>query len=299
MAITIDNAYVESFERNIRMVAQQGESKLRGFVNEVQDNSEAHNWDILGAATARAKTAARMVSPAGGNGSGAVDSTDQLAFTRRKTLVATYDVGEVIEIEDPAQMLSDPNAPITRTLGSAIKRKFDDIIIAAATGTALDGDGSGVSFLSTQTVGSSATILTMDTLLETQQLFLENDVDPDEEKVLIISPVQYRTLMNIEELTSSDYMSLKALATGYLPNFLGFHHIVLSNRLTAPASGQIACVAFTRDAIGLHVAKDITARVAERPDMSFAWQFYATMSAGAVRVEDKKVIKIHLKNAQS
>jgi hypothetical protein len=33
--------------------------------------------------------------------------------------------------------------------------------------------------------------------------------------------------------------------------------------------------------------------------MSFAYQFYATMSAGAVRVEDKKIIKIHLKNAQS
>lgn len=299
MAISIDNAYVEAFERNVRLVAQQGESKLRGFVAEVQNSSESHNWDRLGSAVARAKTAARMVSPGGGNGSGAVNSTDQLAWTRRKTLAATYDAGEVIEIEDPCQMLADPNAPITMTLGNALKRKVDDVIIAAAGGAALDGDGNSVAYLSTQTIGTSATIITMDTLLEVNQTFLEADVDPDEEKVLVISPVQYRTLMNIEKLTSSDYMSLKALSSGYLPNFLGFNHVVLSNRLNVPASGQIECLAFTRDAIGLHIAKDITARVSERPDMSFAWQFYVTMTLGAVRVEDERVIKILLKNAQS
>lgn len=299
MAISIDNAYVQAFERNVRLLAQQGESKLRGYVTEVHSQSESHNWDRLGTATARAKSSARMASPAGGNGSGAVSSTDQLAWTRRKTLINKYDIGEVIEIEDPSEMLADPNAPIVTTLGNGMKRKIDDVIIAAATGNALDGDGNTVSWSSTQTIGSSATIISMDTLLEVQETFMEADVDPDEPKILVIGPKQVRTLMGIEKLTSADYQSLQALSTGYLPNFLGFNHIIVSNRLTAPDTGEIACLAFTRDAIGFHVAKDITARVAERSDMSFAWQFYASMAIAAVRVEDEKIIKIHLKDAQS
>lgn len=303
MAISIDNAYIETFQANVRMLAQQGDTLLRRFTTEVHNQSEAHNFDMLGQAAARAKTAARMVSPAGGSGSGAVDSTDQLAWTRRKTLIKTYDSGEVIEQEDPRQMLIDPNAPVTRALANAMKRKIDDVIISACNDAALNGDGDSVAYDTDQVVGGATTIIDLDLLLQVQELFLSNDIDPDEEKVLVISPTQYRTLMNIEKLTSADYQSLKSLATGYLPNFLGFHHIVLSNRLgnttTPPTAGQIYCLAFTRRGIGLHIAKDIWANVAPRPDMSFAWQFYTAMSIAATRIEDSHVVRIHLKDAQS
>ena len=239
-----------------------------------------------------------MASPAGGSGSGAVGSTAQLAWTRRKTLVKTYDIGEIIETEDPTQMMADPTAKITTTLGNGLKRKVDDVIIEAATGNALDGDGNNVALPASQIIGSATTIISMDTLVEVGQTFLESDVDPDEAKVLVISPVQYRTLMNIEKLTSADYQSLQALSSGYLPNFLGFSHVILSNRLTAPVAGQIYCLAFTQNAIGLHVSSDVKANVAPRPDMSFAWQFYAAMSLDAVRVEDERIVAIHLKDAQ-
>jgi len=299
MSITISNAYVQSFERNVRLVAQQGEAKLRNFVHEVMDNSKAHNWDVLGSADARSKTAARMVSPAGGDGSGAVGGTAGLAWTRRKSTIATYDAGEVIEHEDIAQMLADPNAPVTMALGNAMKRKVDDVIITAATAAAKNGDDTTTAFTSAQTVGNGTTVIDLDDLLAIQEIFLGNDVDVDEEKCLVIGPTQYRSLMSIEKITSADYQSLKALASGYLPNFLGFHHVILSNRLANPATGQINCLAFTTKAIGLHVAADISARVAERSDMSFAWQLYCAMSIGAVRIEDKKVVKLHLKDATS
>jgi len=299
MTISISNAYVESFERNIRLVAQQGEAKLRNFVTEVFDSSKAHNWDVLGSADARAKTSGRMVSPAGGNGSGAVGGTAGLAYTRRKTAASAYDAGEVIEQEDIAKMLADPMAPVTMALGNAMKRKVDDLIIAAATAAAKNGDDTTTAFTSAQTVGNGTTVIDLDDLLAVQEIFLGNDIDVDEEKCLVIGPTQYRSLMSIEKITSADYQSLKALAGGYLPNFLGFNHVILSNRLANPATGQINCIAFTKSAIGLHFAQDISARVSERADMSFAWQLYCNMVAGAVRIEDKGVVKLHLKDSTS
>lgn len=303
MAISIDNSYIQTFESNARLLTQQGDTILRKYVQEKHEQSESHNWDMLGSAEARAKSSARMASPAGGNTTGGVGTSGQLAWTRRKTTVATFDTGEQIEAQDPRQMMIDPNAPITRTLANALKRKMDDIIISACNDAATLGDGTTSALPAGQIVGGATTIIDLDLLLSVQELFLSNDVDPDEERVLVISPVQYRTLMNIEKLTSADYQQLKALSTGYLPNFLGFHHVVLSNRLgnttTPPTAGQIYCLAFTTRAIGLHIAQDLWARVSERPDMSYAWQFYMAMTMAAVRVEDTHVVRIHLKDAQS
>ena len=303
MAISIDDVYVETFEENIRIATQQGESKLRNFVEEVHNASESHKFDILGKAEARAKTSARMASPAGGNSTGGVGTTDGLDWTRRKSAPKTFDAGEQIEVEDPRQMMKDPSSKITKVLANAMKRKIDDIIISACNDPALDGAGNSVAFPTSQILGSATTIISTDLLLEANQLFLENDVDPDEQRVLVISPTQQRTLLNEEKITSADYQAVKALSGGYMPNILGFNHVILSNRLgqttTPPTAGQIYCLAFTTSAIGLHVPQDIWAKVAERPDMSFAWQFYTAMMMGAVRIEDEHVIRLHLKDAQS
>jgi hypothetical protein len=256
------------------------------------------NFDILGKAETREKTGARMVSPAGGNGSGAVGSTDGLAHTRRATFVKTYDSGEVIEVEDPCQMLADPNQPITKALGNTLKRSVDKIIINAASGAALDGGGSSVTLPTSQVIGDGSTIFTLQTVLEMKEILSLGDVDPDEAKVLVVSPKQVTTLLNDPKLTSSDYQKLQALTNGFLPNFLGFH-LIESNMLNVPTTGDLQCLAFTKSAIGLHIAKDIWAECAARPDMSFAWQFYAAMTMGAVRIQDEQVVVAHVLNANT
>jgi len=43
MAISIDNAYIETFQSNVRLLAQQGDTLLRRFTAEVHNQSEAHN----------------------------------------------------------------------------------------------------------------------------------------------------------------------------------------------------------------------------------------------------------------
>ena len=293
MAISISNAYIETFERNVRHLAQQSDSRLRRWVTERAEQSEKHNWDRLAASAAVEKTAARVATPMGGDQAGGVGNTDGLDWSRRVSIAQTFHTGEVYEAEDPVQMLIDPQSSITVNLAMNLRRAIDDIIIEAATGDAIDGDGNTVSFPVGQIIGDYTGEITLDTILEVGELFHANDVDPDEEKVWILGPKQWRKLLQLLEITSGDFMHGYPLSTGVLPNTAGFT-FVHSNRLNIPMADQIDNLAFTRKALGLHVPQDIRVRVAERADLSFAWQVYGVWTMGSVRTEDEHIVNIRL-----
>lgn len=285
MAITIDKVYIQTFERNVRHLAQQADTRLRRFVTEKATDGQKHNWERLGSGEASLKAAARVATP-----------TSDLPWSRRVSLAQTYHMGETVEQEDVVQMLIDPNSNVSAVIANGMKRKIDDILIAAATGTALNGDGTTSTFPAGQVVGDGTGVISIDNILEVQEKFYKNDIDPDESKVMVISPTVQRKLMSLMEVTSGDYQNSKALATGMLPNWMGFTWVV-SNRLLAPAAGQISCLAFTKRALGFQVNRDITAKVAEDPSLSFAWRIYAAMTMGAVRTEDEQIVHLRVKNA--
>jgi hypothetical protein len=293
MPITIPEAYVETFESIVRHLAQQKYSKLRDCVMEVNRQSESHNWDRLAASAARQKPNVRAQSPAGGSGSGAIDTTDGLTWSRRKTIITTWDWGEIVASEEALQMLIDPYSSVADNGAMAMKRAVDDIILTAATGPATIGDGTTVALPAGQILGNGTTSLSMDTLLAARRKFAENDIEPDEPLYLVISPNEQETLLGEEKVTSFDYQNQKMLSEGYIDNFLGFSKIIISNRLLdgiGVGSTSHFCLAFSPKAIGLHVAGDIRADAAPRPDMSFETQVYLQLDMDAVRVEDEHIV---------
>lgn len=286
MANTVSNVYVQTFETNLRYLAQQSEAKLRGKVQERSVNSEKHNWERLGTIEAADKTTRLASTP-----------VQDTPWSRRVSTPTTFHVGDAVEQEDPVQMLIDPNSSLTRELGMAMKRKIDDLIIAAATGGALDGQGVSQTFPAAQTVGDGTGEITFDFVTEVQELFMANDIDPSIPKCAVVGPKQVRKLMKLTEQTSADYVHREALqrlnSTGIAPNWLGFQW-VLSTRLNAPAVNELDLLFFTERAIGLQVNQDIRARVAEDPSVSFAWRVYANATMGAVRVEDEQIVRGHV-----
>ena len=293
MAITIQNAYIETFERNVRQLAQQSDARLRMCVTERAEQSEKHNWDRLAESAAVEKTAARVATPMGGDQAGGVGNTDQIPWTRRVSNAKTFHTGDVFEAEDPIQMLIDPQSAIAESLAMNMRRAIDDLLILEAIAAADDGAGGTVTFPVGQVVGDGSGEITLDFILEVGELFHANDVDPDLTKCWILGPKQWRKLMQLLEITSGDFMNSKPLASGILPNTAGFTFIH-SNRLNIPSADEIDNLVFTRKAIGMHVAQDIRVKVAERADLSFAWQVYASWTMGAVRVEDEHIVKAHL-----
>lgn len=126
---------------------------------------------------------------------------------------------------------------------------------------------------------------------------MQNNIDPDIPKCAIVGPTQVRKLMQLTEQTSADYVNRQALqqlnASGIVPNWMGFTWI-MSTLLLAPSAGELSCLFMTERAIGLQVNKDITARVAEDPSVSFAWRIYLHATMGATRVEDEQIVHLHV-----
>lgn len=288
MANTVSNVFVSTFERNVRHLAQQSRTKLRSTVQERGEESKDHNWERIGTIEATDKTGRLVPTP-----------VQDTPWSRRVSVPTTFHAGDSTEQEDPVQMIVDPNSNINRALANAMRRGIDDKIIAAATGDALDGDGTPVPFPASQKVGDGLSPISFDFVTEVQEKFMQNEIDPEVPKVAVVGPTQVRKLMQLTENTSSDYVQAQALQRyGIVPNWLGFTWIN-STRLLAPGVGEISCLFYTDMAMGLNVNRDITTRVAEDPSISFAWRLYTFATMGAVRVEDEHIVHGHLKDSIS
>lgn len=287
MAITIDNAFIEEYKDLVIHLAQQGDTKLRSTVMVEYSSGEVYNFDRLAATDALEKTTRREDSS-----TFYVDD----AWTRRAVSPRTFVHLMTVEHEDKVQMLVNPESAYAKNQAMAMNRSWDDLIIAAATGDATDGDGVAVAFPAAQVVGDGSTPITFDAITEIQEIFMSNDIDMSVPKVAVIGPTQVRKLMQLTEQTSADYVQREALQnlynTGIVPNWMGFTWI-MSNRLLSPAAGEISCLFYTMQALGLVINQDVFTRIGENPDKSYMIQIFAQYTAGATRVEDEQIVHGH------
>lgn len=311
----VDQAYIQTYEANVRHLAQQGASLIRPKVQEVHDQSESHSWETMTQYPTRDQSASGGSVPFEGAFQFPADDDDRLGvqtkttrlqdtpdvrpyFQKRRSLVATYDHGTSSEQEDIVQTLIDPNSNMAQAQAMAMKRKVDDVIVARMFDDmfvkGFEGTGGVVSFPASQVVGNGAAPISFDITTEICEIFLKNDIDPDVRKCMYIGPTQMRKLLQLTEATNADYINAKALAgNGYISNWMGFDWVV-TNRLNIPGASEIDCFCLTDKALGLHVARDISTKVAEDPGKSFAWRIYSYMTMDCVRIEDQQIVKVHL-----
>jgi hypothetical protein len=283
MSASIPNVFVNTYETNVRHLAQQGVTRLRPWVMERSVQSEAHNWERIASTAATQKTTRKATTP-----------DDETAWSRRQSVPLTWHCGDVTEQEDVVQLIVDPNSAYARAHGMAMRRAHDDAIIGAAVGASRDGAGSAVAFPAGQVVGDGSTEISYDMVTAVTEKFMENDIDPDEPKCFVIGPKQARKLLQLTEATSGDYNAVRPLTSkGYIESWMGYTWIV-STRLTAPDTDELDCFAMTRRALGMQINRDISARVSEDPGISFAWRIYCFSTFGAIRVEDEHLVKAHV-----
>ncbi len=284
---SIPEVYVQTFESNLRFLAQQNVNRLRPYVQERSVDGASHVWELLGKAEAVQKTTRAQATPA----------TDY-TFSNRMSVAQTWNCGDLVEQEDPIQALVDINGGLVTSMGYSMKRAFDNSIITALGGTSLATTGSPIAFPGSQLIGDGTQPITFDYVTQVQQKFMENDIMPDTYKTFVVGPKQIAQLMQTTEATSSDYVmgNLQQLSsTGIVPNWMGFNW-VCSTLLQAPSAGQLDCYAFTKQGIGLQVNKDISVDIAKDPSRSFAWSIYCMATFGAVRIEDEQVVKLRVAN---
>ena len=289
MAITIDKAFINEYSALVRHLAQQGETRLRPKVYEVSSGGSSYNFERLGPSDAVEKTGRRQATAF-------IDDT----WSRRVAQPRTFNHTLTIEHEDKVQMLVDPQSNYAQSQGASMRRSMDDIIIAAATGTALDGDGAANAFPAGQVVGDGTAPISFDLVTAVQEQFMVNEIMPDEPKCMVVSPVQARKLMQLTENTSADYVSREQLqklnSTGIALGWMGFDWVI-SNRLLAPAGGELSCLAFTKRALGLAVNQDTFTRITENPEKQYMIQVFSQWTMGCVRTEDEHIVHLHVKDS--
>jgi hypothetical protein len=282
MSTQITTAFVEQYSSNIQMLSQQKGSLLRDKVRLESVVGKNAFFDQVGSVTATVRSSRHSDTP----------QADTPHSRRRVTLV-DYEFADLIDDLDKVRMLADPTSSYAMAAAYAMGRAMDDNIIAAATGTANTGVAGGTSTAlpGSQIIAEAGTgRFTIGKLRQAKEILDLADVDPSLPRHIVVGPKQITDLLGTTEVTSSDFNTVKALASGDINSFLGFNFVV-SNRLAA-ATNIRDCIAFVNDGIALAVGKDVTARIDERADKGYATQVYYSAAFGATRMEENKVVKI-------
>ena len=284
MSSQITTAFVEQYSANIQMLSQQMGSLLRDAVrNESVVGKDAY-FDQIGKVTAILKTSRHSDTPQ-------IDTP----HSRRRCSLADYEFADLIDQQDKVRLLIDPTSSYAKAAAYAMGRAMDDVIIAAALGSANTGvsGGTAVALPAGNIVAANlgGTGMNIAKLASAKNILDTGDVDPSIKRHIIVSPTEIADLLNNTTVTSSDFNTIKALVHGEIDSFMGFKFHV-SNRLVDNAAGNTQCIAFAEDGILLGIGKDVTARIDERSDKSYATQVYYCQTIGATRMEEAKVVSV-------
>lgn len=268
----------EYFKDNLVVLAQQKVSKLRPFVQEMKMSSKLAFIDTIG------KRNPSLVSDR--HGDSPINDQD---FNRRRLELLSYNDGDMVDKKDIIRIARDPKSKIVEGMVHGFNRQIDDLIIAAAQGTAYAGEAgaTAVPLPSGQKVAAGGVGITKDKLISARKILLANDVDLDgRDVVLAVNAAGWEDLIAIAEFVNLDYVMNPAIPTGIVGRILGMN-VVQCERLPAGKA-----LVMTDDAIALGVGEDIRVEVAVDPSKQFNYRIYAEMSMAAVRVEDEKVVEI-------
>ncbi len=305
MSQQITEAFVLQFAANIYMTAQQRGSKLRGASRSETISGKAKGFDRIGSKVAQRKSGRHADTP----------QTDT-PHSRRWCYLHDYHDGDLIDDADKIRILNDPTSEYMLAIAWALGRSMDDEWIEAADGDAVTGedqDGTPAAHPVSKKVvaidgaGNSAN-MNVDTLLLIKQLMDAAEIPQEIQRHVAMTASQFTSLLKQTQVTSSDYNTVKALVNGQVDTYLGFkfHQIERLNVQSVTLNGDFdtglmtsgsdnvdgfrKCIAWAQDGMILGVGQDIKGRISERNDKCFSVQTYGEMSAGAVRMEEAKVI---------
>mgnify|MGYP000848218914 FL=1 len=285
MSFQVSTAFVQQYTTNVGLLLQQRGSKLRDAVTVGSYTGKAAKAvEQIGAVTAQARTSRHADTP--------LISTPHDA---RWVFPTDYEWADMIDDQDKLRMLIDPTSPYAVNGAYALGRAMDDLIITAALGTSMTGENGSTSTsfaTATQQIAVGGTGLTIAKLRQARRILMANEVDVAMDPLYIaVTATQLDELLGTTEVTSSDYNTVKTLVSGDIDTFLGFKFIQCE-RLGTDGSGDRRCIAWAKSGMHLGMWNDITTKISERADKSYATQVYVKGTFGATRTEEKKVVEI-------
>ena len=284
---TVSNAFVTQFADDVIHAAQQKTSKLAGSVRTVRNvigstykfNTLSKGGYIKNKSRFEDITVMSDSSKSLG-GSGAYTG----GVASHATVTATlnnYVAGEYVDDFDQLKTNFDFRQTYAESIGAALARAYDTEIV-----TVLDAS-------SPSTTVTASGGLTKAKFLEVAEGLNSNSVDTAD-RYIVMSPAALTDLLTDSGVTTAadGPISNTALATGFIPNFLGFN-VIVSNLLNEASTGVRKCYAFQKNAVGLAVGKDVTAMINYVPQ-KVSHLVAGEFSAGAAVIDTTGVALINV-----
>lgn len=279
---------VRDYKSNVELLLQTEGSMLRNAVmtdNYVGDGGRPVNQ--IGAVVAQKKTARHADTP-----------LIETPHSARWVEPVDYEWADLIDQQDKLRLLADPQGPYAQNGAYAMGRAMDQEILEQALATSKTGaqGGSTEAFDTTNyQIAVGGTGLTVDKLRTAKRMLMAAKVNVMREPLYIaITAQQHADLLNEPEVTSGDYNRTLVLVDGIVQRFMGFNfiHVEDMSSYLLDGSSDQRCVCWAKSGLHLGIWNDITTRITERDDKSYATQVYVKETIGATRTQQGKVIEI-------
>lgn len=292
MSLQVSAAFVQQFSTNVQHLSQQKASRLRPSVRVELVKGEFAYFDQIGQVNMVERTSRHADTP-----------FTEIPQSRRRVGMRDFEASEIIDSQDRARMLVDPESYYVQAFAAAAGRRMDDEVIAAFFATAYTGKqgttavtwpaGQVIAHDYVEAGGAVSSNLTIAKLRRAKELLDAADagVDPDEPRYVACSSREISFLLRSTEITSADFNSIRALVNGEVDTFMGFNFI-RTERLALNGSSHRRVAAWVKSGIVLAIGEEPVANVASDPTKGFNTRVHYKASFGASRMEEAKVVEI-------
>lgn len=288
-AITV--ASVQQYKANVELLLQQKESRFRSMADTGSYVGKAASIvEQFGSATAQLKTSRHSDTP-----------LLDLAQDKRWVFPADYEWASMVDSQDQLRAIVNLTSPYAMAGAAAMNRAIDDVFLAAIFGTNYTGENGttqeGFGTVGTGTydvgvnVGGTASALNVAKLQAgVRALITANKGELGEAVYGAISAYEHDSLLKEIQVVNKDYGNSAVLVDGKVKRFMGID-FTLTERLTITSGNRLIPLWLKS---GMHIGfwNDISAKITERADKSYATQVYLCMTLGATRTQLGKQIRI-------
>ena len=296
MANELGTVAQQLFAAEVKQAFQQTASELKNTVTlRTGVNADTYKFRKMGALTANQWDQGDVTYNPNSTG-------NEYAFPDLAGATATHNLvscnltnweGHVYtDLFEQAEVNFDERREVATAIAASLNRRCDQLIIDALNAEAspaatVGADPSSAAF-------SFANLRSVKAALDKKNV-------PTQDRVLLIHATQLSDLLGVEQVTSSDYQTARALVDGSINSVMGFRVISLGDLTEGglphdATNNDRTTFAFHKSAIGMAVGKDMKVDVNYIPE-KLAWLAVGTFKAGSVSIDGDGIVKINTDDA--
>ncbi len=291
MSHDISDSFIDEFDTNVKQTYQEMGSKLRPYVYRREGViGKSVDFPVYGAGFAQDAPTGGELATTMGTSSSNVTAT-----------LVDKQASEYSNIFENEKVNFDDQQQLVKVIAKALGRTEDQTVIDALEAVTYVDEENSVAI--TFGDGVTDTGLTVAKIIQAGMLLDDAGV-PEDERVFVAPAKAKSQLLRSTEVTSSDFVEVKALTSGTVDTFMGFKFCWIADTYNTdadtwyglPGGGTTVrkCYAFHQDAPALAVGKlDKQVRIDYMANR-FSYFVAAPLSTGAVVRDEKGVIEVNV-----